>query len=227
VGVPPAWGAWLMQLGVLGPIEVVKDGARVPLGGPKQRTVLALLVQGAGGRVSVDELILAVYGEAASGGERHTVQTYVSNLRQVFGEVLRGTGDGYVLDVEPMAIDAGRFESAYRAAVRELDHEPERAALRLVEALSLWRGHPYAGLEHHGVLDTEIARLQQLRLAALERRIECDLALGRERGLVTELKSLAAEHPFRESLRAHQIIALYRCGRQSVGGARADPPGAG
>jgi DNA-binding SARP family transcriptional activator/WD40 repeat protein len=214
-GEPPALGAWLMQLGVLGPLEVIEDGARVPLGGPKQRTVLALLVQGAGGRVSVDELILAVYGEEAAGGARHTVQTYVSNLRQVFGEVLRGTGDGYVLDVEPMAIDAGRFESAYQAAVRELDHEPERAALRLVEGLALWRGHPYAGVEHHGVLDAEIARLQELRLAALERRIECDLALGRHRELVSELESLAAEHPFRESLRAHQIIALYRCGRQS------------
>jgi DNA-binding SARP family transcriptional activator/WD40 repeat protein len=204
-----------MQLGVLGPLEVVEDGARVPLGGPKQRTVLALLVQGAGGRVSVDELILAVYGEDAPGGARHTVQTYVSNLRQVFREVLRGTGDGYVLDVEPTAIDAGRFESAYQAAVRELDHEPERAAWRLVEALALWRGHPYADVEHHGVLDAEIARLQELRLAALERRIECDLALGRHRELVTELESLAAEHPFRESLRGHQIIALYRCGRQS------------
>jgi DNA-binding SARP family transcriptional activator/WD40 repeat protein len=204
-----------MQLRVLGPLEVVEDGARVPLGGPKQRTVLALLVQGAGGRVSVDELILAVYGEEASGGARHTVQTYVSNLRQVFGEVLRGTGDGYVFDVEPMAIDAGRFESAYQAAVRELDHEPERAALRLVEGLALWRGHPYAGVEHHGLLDAEIARLQELRLAALERRIECDLALGRHRELVSELESLAAQHPFRESLRAHQIVALYRCGRQS------------
>jgi DNA-binding SARP family transcriptional activator/serine/threonine protein kinase/WD40 repeat protein len=204
-----------MQLGVLGPLEVVEDGARVPLGGPKQRTVLALLVQGAGGRVSVDELILAVYGEDAPGGARHTVQTYVSNLRQVFREVLRGTGDGYVLDVEPTVTDVGRFESAYEAAVRELANEPERAALRLVEGLALWRGHPYAGVEHHGVLDAEIARLQELRLAALERRIECDLALGRHRELVTELESLAAEHPFRESLRAHQSLALYRCGRQS------------
>jgi DNA-binding SARP family transcriptional activator/WD40 repeat protein len=204
-----------MQLGVLGPLEVVQDGARVALGGPKQRTVLALLVQGAGSRVGVDELILAVYGEEASDGARHTVQTYVSNLRQVFGEVLRSTRDGYVLDVEPMAIDAGRFESAYQAAVVELEQEPERAALRLVEGLALWRGHPYASLEHHGLLDAEIARLRELRLAALERRIECDLALGRHRELVTELESLAAEHPFRESLRAHQIVALYRCGRQS------------
>jgi DNA-binding SARP family transcriptional activator/WD40 repeat protein len=203
-----------MHLRVLGPLDAEVDGASVPLGGPKQRVVLALLIQAVGRRVSVDEIILAVYGDEPSPGARRTVQTYVYNLRQVLGDVLLGTGDGYVLDVDPTAIDAGRFDVAYRAALQEFEHEPERAAGRLLGALALWRGHPYADVESHGALDAEVARLQELRLLALERRIACDLALGRHRDLVGELESLTAEEPLREDLRAHQLVALYRSGRQ-------------
>jgi DNA-binding SARP family transcriptional activator/WD40 repeat protein/serine/threonine protein kinase len=203
-----------MELRVLGPVEVVARGDPVPLGGPKQRTVLAVLVQAVGRRVGVDALIAAVYGDTPPDGARRTVQTYVSNLRHVLGEVIRGTGGGYVLEVAPSTIDAARFEAAYRAAVDELAREPERAADRLRDALSSWRGHPYADVDAHGALDAEIARLQELRLLALERRLEADLALGRHRDLLGELEALTAEHPLRESLRGHQLVALYRSGRQ-------------
>jgi DNA-binding SARP family transcriptional activator/serine/threonine protein kinase/WD40 repeat protein len=203
-----------MELRVLGPVEVVARGDLVPLGGPKQRTVLAVLVQAVGRRVGVDALIAAVYGDTPPDGARRTVQTYVSNLRHVLGEVIRGTGGGYVLEVAPSTIDADRFEAAYRAAVDELAREPDRAADRLRDALSSWRGHPYADVDAHGALDAEIARLQELRLLALERRLEADLALGRHRDLLGELEALTAEHPLRESLRGHQLVALYRSGRQ-------------
>ena len=203
-----------LQVHVLGPVQVTRDGVGVPLGGPKQRTVLALLVGAAGRRVGIDELILGVYGESAEAGSRRSVQTYVSNLRQEFGDAIRGTGDGYILDLPPSQIDVGRFEHALRAAGSELEREPDRAADRLREALALWRGHPYADVEAFEALDAEVARLEDLRLVAIEQRIEADLALGRHRELIGELEALTAEHPFRESFRAQHLLALYRCGRQ-------------
>jgi DNA-binding SARP family transcriptional activator/WD40 repeat protein/serine/threonine protein kinase len=204
-----------LELRVLGPLAALRADGPMSLGGPKQRTVLAMLVQAVGRRVRVDELILAVYGEDPPAGARRTVQTYVSNLRHHLGDVIQGGGDGYVLGVPPSAIDADRFEAAYRAGLHELEREPDRTAARLAEALAMWRGHAYADVDAHGALDAEIARLHELRLDALEHRIGADLALGRHHELLAELESLAAEHPFRESLRAHQVVALYRSGRQS------------
>ncbi len=154
------------------------------------------------------------YGDEASSGARRTIQTYVSNLRKDLGDVLHGSGDGYALDLAPSAIDAGRFEAAYQAAIREVDQEPQRAAARLLEALALWRGHPYADVEAHGALDAEVARLEELRLSAVEVRIECELSLGRHREVLGELEVLVAEQPYRETLRAHQVLALYRARRQ-------------
>jgi WD40 repeat protein/DNA-binding SARP family transcriptional activator/serine/threonine protein kinase len=206
---------FVMKVRVLGALEVVRDGDLVPLGGTKQRTVLALLVQHVDHRVSVDELLLGVYGEGAPDRARRTLQTYVSNLRHQFGDAIRGTRGGYVLTLDRAAIDAQRFEADCRAAMSELAHEPERAADRLRAALALWRGRPYADIEAHGLLDTEVARLDELRLTALERRIQADLALGRHDELLGELGSLVVEHPYRESLRAHHVTALYRAGRQS------------
>jgi DNA-binding SARP family transcriptional activator/serine/threonine protein kinase/WD40 repeat protein len=203
-----------MEVRVLGTLEADLDGVPVRLGGPKQRTVLALLTVSAGRRVHVDELINGVYGDEASTGARRTIQTYVSNLRRDLGDVLHGSGDGYVLDLAPSAIDAGRFEAAYQAARREVDLEPQRAAARLLEALALWRGRPYADVEAHGALDAEVARLEELRLSATETRIESELSLGRHREVLGELEVLVAQQPYRETLRAHQVLALYRSHRQ-------------
>jgi DNA-binding SARP family transcriptional activator/WD40 repeat protein/serine/threonine protein kinase len=204
-----------LELRVLGPLAATGADGPMALGGPKQRTVLALLVQALGRRVPTDELILGVYGEEPPAGARRTVQTYVSNLRRQLGDVVQGGGEGYVMDVPSSAVDAGRFEAGYQAALQELEHEPDRAAARLTDALAMWRGRAYADVEAHGALDAEIARLHELRLDALEHRIGADLALGRHHELLGELEALTAEHPFRENLRAHQAVALYRCGRQS------------
>jgi DNA-binding SARP family transcriptional activator/WD40 repeat protein len=204
-----------VQVHVLGSLEVVADdGAPVPIGGPKQRTVLALLTSGLGTRVATDELVLGVYGERAPPGARRTVQTYVSNLRHAVGHALRGTGDGYVLDLPVRGTDVGAFEAAFRAGSRLVEDQPDAASAQLAAALALWRGPPYEGVDAHGLLDAEIARLEELRLEALEQRIACDLAAGRHGELVAELAASTSQHPFREGLRAHQAVALYRSGRQ-------------
>jgi DNA-binding SARP family transcriptional activator/WD40 repeat protein len=204
-----------VQVHVLGPPEVVAEsGDPVPIGGPKQRTVLALLASELGTRVATDELVLGVYGERAPPGARRTVQTYVSNLRHAVGEALRGTGDGYVLDLPTEGTDVGRFMAAVRTAGALADDDPGQAAADLAAALATWRGAPYDGVDAHGLLDAEIARLEELRLEILEQRIACDLAAGRHDDVVAELTALTAQHPFREALRAQQATALYRSGRQ-------------
>ena len=197
---------------VLGALEVLVDGVSLPLGGPKQRGVVAVLVAAAGRPVSVDRLLQATYGEDAAPTSRATLQTYVSNLRQVLGDVIVRQGDGYSLDCDNSTIDATGFEDAYRTASALGDADD--VAFRLRDALAMWRGHPYADIEAHGCLDGEITRLTELRLAALENRIDADLRAGRHGEVIAELDALTVEHPFRENLRALHMLALYRSGRQ-------------
>ena len=197
---------------VLGPLEVVSEGSSFALGGPKQRAVVAVLVAAGGRPVSVDTLLQAIYGDDASPTSRATLHTYVSNLRNVLGDVIVRRTDTYLLDCSDASIDAIEFENAYDAAL-QLGSAADMAAL-LREALSMWRGHPYADIESHGHLDAEITRLNELRLAALEARVDADLRLGRHREVVAELDALTVEHPFRETLRAMHMLALYRSGRQ-------------
>jgi WD40 repeat protein/DNA-binding SARP family transcriptional activator len=198
---------------VLGPFEVLVDGAPLPLGGPKQRGVVAVLVAVAGRPVSVDTLLQATYGEDAAPTSRATLQTYVSNLRHALGDVIVRQGDAYFVDCNNSTVDATAFEDAYRTALALGDAED--VASRLREALAMWRGHPYADIEAHGFLDGEITRLTELRLAALESRIDADLRAGRYREVIAELDALTVEHPFRENLRALHMLALYRSGRQA------------
>ena len=198
---------------VLGPLEVLVDGVPLPLGGPKQRVVVAVLVAAAGRPVPVDVLLEAVYGEEGALGSRRTLQTYVSNLRQVLGDVIVRQGDAYVLTFADSHVDSVEFEESYRAATAMTD--ADGAASRLRAALAMWRGHPYADVEAHGALDAETTRLDEVRLAALEARIEADLSAGRHREVVAELEALTVEHPWRENLRAMHMLALYRSGRQT------------
>jgi WD40 repeat protein/DNA-binding SARP family transcriptional activator len=204
-----------VELLVLGPIEARRDGRRIDIGGPKQRLVLATLAASVGRRVSVERLIEAVWGETAQDGARRTIQTYVSNLRGQLGDVIRRQGDGYLLDVEREAIDALRFEDEVAAARTFLVAEPYLGAERLRHALAIWRGHPYADVDDMGDLTPEVARLEELRISALEARIEADLASGHHAELVPELEAIVAEHPLRESFRRQQMLALYRAGRQA------------
>jgi DNA-binding SARP family transcriptional activator/serine/threonine protein kinase len=204
-----------VDLLVLGPVEVRNQGEPVSIGGPKQRSILALLVADAGRPVSVDRIIEDVYGDDAPDGARRSVQTLVSMIRRELGDIVHQAANGYVLTVEAEAIDAVRFEGQVRTAMSMVEADPEQAATALRDALAVWRGHPYSDIDSRAVLEPEITRLRELRLAALEARIDADLALGRHRELTGELEALTVEHPLREKFRAQHMLALYRSGRQT------------
>ena len=183
-----------MRYRVLGPLDVVADdGNMLVVGGPKQRTVLALLIAAAGRTVSVDRLLQGMYGEDAAPTNRASLHTYVSNLRRTLGDVLVRHGDAYLLRPSGSTIDAVEFEDACRAAAALID--PDDVAGRLRDALLMWRGHAYADVEGHGCLDGEITRLNEVRLSALEARIDADLRAGRHREVVAELDALDGRAP--------------------------------
>lgn len=202
-----------MQFGVLGSIEASDKRRRLPVGGPKQRTVLALLIARAGTPVSTEALVDGVYGDDQPQGARRSIQTYVSNLRGDLGDVIEAKGSGYVLSVDRSGVDALRFEDAVSGAADVTD--PERASELLRDALSLWRGHSYADVDGFFELTAERSRLSELRMSAIELRVDADLERGHHRQLIAELDSLTEEHPLREGFRAQQMLALYRCGRQA------------
>ena len=206
-----------MEFRILGPLEV-RFGERVlPLSGARQRTVLALLLLRAGEVVSSDRLIDELWGERPPPSGIDALQMCVSRLRKVLPEGTVVTeGRGYRLAVAGEQIDAGRFERLAgegRAALAEGD--PERAARLLREALGLWSGPALADFAYAPFAQGEIARLEELRVLALEERLEADLACGRSAELVGELEALVGAHPLRERLRGQLMRALYRSGRQA------------
>lgn len=205
----------VVDIRVLGPVEIRADGAEVRLGGPKQRTVLAVLAADVGKPVSVDALIEAVWEGEPTPGARSTLQTYVSNLRAELGEVIVREGGGYRLDLEPRLVDSIRFEQAVGRATELVKQRPAEAAQQLRAALALWRGRPYADASGSFRLELEAARLEEVRLGAVESKIEAELALGHHAELVPELEVLCAEFPLREGFRAQHMLALYRSGRQA------------
>ena len=189
-----------MEFRLLGPLEALSDGRPLPIGGQKQRGVLALLLLHANEVVSTDRLIDEVWGARPPKSVDASLQNCISHLRDVVGrEAIETRPPGYRLNVDPERVDALRFERALDAA-RTLD-PPERAAA-LREALALWRGPPLSDVEFVGVGATEIARIEELRLTALEERIDAELALGRHDAILGEIEALAARHPVRERLRA-------------------------
>jgi YVTN family beta-propeller protein len=202
---------------ILGPFEARENGQPLAVGAGKQRALLALLLLGAGEVVSTDRLIDALWGESPPASALNSVHIYVSQLRKVFGEgCLITRGRGYLLVLEPEQLDLGRFERLLGEG-RELlaEGEAERASEALRTALALWRGPPLADFASEPFAQGEIARLEEVRLAALEERIEADLALGRHAELVPELDALVRSNPLRERLRAQLMLALYRSGRQA------------
>lgn len=204
-----------MEIRVLGPVEVGGDGELVALGGPRQRALFALLVAAVPDLVSTDGLIDGLWGEEASPGSRSTLQTYVSNLRQVLGDVLVHERGGYRLVVDPGVIDAVEFTTALEDSRVGLATDPEKVAVGLRRVLALWRGRPYADLVEVPGLESETRRLEALRLEAVELRIDAELACGRHSEVLAELEGLAEEHPTREHFRAQHMLALYRAGRQA------------
>jgi DNA-binding SARP family transcriptional activator/streptogramin lyase len=188
-----------IEFGILGPFEASRGGQPLAIGAGKQR------------------LIDALWGERPPPSALNSVHIYISQLRKALGDGrLETRGRGYRLALEPEQLDLGRFERLLGNG-RELlaSGDAARAAKTLREALSLWRGPPLADVASEPFAHAEIARLEELRVAALEERIDADLTLGRHAELVPELERLVREHPLRERLRAQLMLALYRSGRHS------------
>jgi DNA-binding SARP family transcriptional activator len=215
----------VLEFRVLGPLEVLADGRRLDLAGPRQRAVLAALVIDVGAVVSADRLIDELWGDAPPASATGSLQAYVSNLRRVLepdrpprapARVLASRPPGYVLQVEPDQVDAVRFERrlAHARALLDGGHPPE--ARRVVaEALGLWRGPAYADFAFEPFAASAIARLEELRLTAEEVHGEALLRSGDAATAVAEMERLAADHPLRERVRELLVWALYRCGRQA------------
>jgi DNA-binding SARP family transcriptional activator/pimeloyl-ACP methyl ester carboxylesterase len=206
-----------MEFRVLGPLEAVVDGRPVALGGTKQRALLARLVLDGGRTVAAERLVDDLWGETPPDTARKMIQVYVSRLRKLLPEnTLQTRPSGYQLTIPPGSLDLDRFETrraAGRAALEQGRYE--EAAHELRHALALWRGPALAEFTNEPFAQTEGARLDALRTAALEERIQAELELGKPADAIPELETLVAQHPLREQLRAQQMLALYRAGRQA------------
>src|SRR3954447_17273787 len=202
-----------MDFRLLGPLEVAGDEGSLTLGGIKQRSLLAMLLLHANQVVSTDRLIDALWGASPPFTCGKSIQVYVSRLRKAIGDKRLVThAPGYVLYVDPAELDLARFEQLVAEARRA---SPETASGKLREALALWRGPPLGDLAYEQFAQAEIARLDEMRLAAVEQRVEADLALGSHAELVAELETLVTNHPLRERFRFQLMLALYRSGRQA------------
>ena len=202
-----------MDFRLLGPLEVAGDEGSLTLGGTKQRSLLAMLLLHANQVVSTDRLIDALWGASPPFTCGKSIQVYVSRLRKAIGDNRLVThAPGYVLHVDPDELDLARFEQLVAEARRA---SPETASGKLREALALWRGPPLGDLAYEQFAQAEIARLDEMRLAAVEQRVEADLALGSHAELVAELETLVTRHPLRERFRYQLMLALYRSERQA------------
>jgi DNA-binding SARP family transcriptional activator len=204
-----------MEFRILGPLEVLDADRPLPVVGPKQRSLLALLLLHVNQVVSSDRLIEELWPDEPPGSGAAALQASVSRLRKALGPgggLLVTAPPGYVLRLEPEALDLSRFERLVQKAGRA---DARRAAETLREALTLWRGPPLPDFAYEPFAQAAIARLEELRLLALEKRIGADLELGRHAELVPELELLVGQHPLREGLRLQLMLALYRTGRQA------------
>ena len=200
-----------MEYRILGPLEVEQDGQLLPLGGAKQRGVLALLLLSANTVLPRERLIDELWGDEPPDTARTALQVHVSQLRKTLGrEVIVTQAPGYLVHVGPDELDADRFADLVAQGRRA---DSAEAAELLREALALWRGSVLAELDPVG--RPERLRLDEERLAVLELRIDADLELGRHADLVPELEALVHQHPLRERLRGQLMLALYRSGRQA------------
>jgi YVTN family beta-propeller protein len=207
----------VIEFHLLGALEAVEDGTPVGLGAPRQRALLAMLLIHRGRTMSADALIDALWGERPPNTALKIVQGYVSNLRRALGESLLTTeGRGYCLRVGPDQTDADRFEQLLSNGRSALGRdEPGTAAATLREALALWSGPALADFADERFAQPEIARLEELRLVALEQRIDAELALGDHARVIGELQGLVRAHPLREAFTGQLMLALYRAGRQA------------
>jgi predicted ATPase/DNA-binding SARP family transcriptional activator len=213
-----------MEFRLLGPLEVCHEGRPLALGGPKQRALLAILLIHANQAVSTDRLIDDLWGEKPPDTADNTLQVYVANLRKLLqpdrprgarSDVLLTRPPGYLLRVGDDEFNVLRFQALVEDGRRSLDADPRVAAARLRAGLALCRGPALADFAFEPFAAAEATRLEELRMSALENRIDADLALGAHAAVVAELEGLVTVHPLRERLRAQLMLALYRCGRQA------------
>jgi DNA-binding SARP family transcriptional activator len=206
-----------LEFRVLGPLEALVRGTPARIGGPRQRALLAVLLAHANEVVPVARLVDEVWGDDPPVTAGNVLQTYVSQLRKVLGrDTITTRGKGYVVAVADGALDLRVFERRANAGARALaDGGFATAAAEFRAALALWRGPALADLADEPCARTIGARLDELRVVALERAIDAELACGRDADLLAELDALVARHPLHERFRAQQMLVLYRCGRQA------------
>ena len=204
----------VVEFRLLGPLEAVENGQPVHLGGRQQRALLAVMLLRRNEVVPTDELVDAIWGARPPPTAQVMVQLYVSRLRKLFGPSSVVTRPaGYLFEVDASQVDVDRFETLVASAAG-LEDVGETARL-LRQALALWRGPPLVDFAYDDFAAAEHRRLEELRLAALEDRIDADLALGQDAALVAEIDSLLLAEPLRERLRGQLMVALYRSGRQA------------
>ena len=213
-----------LEFRILGPLAVLVDDVPAAIGGPMQRALLAMLLLSANRVVSRERLVAELFPAQNVDSADHALRNHVSRLRKVLSPVatdaprLVARPPGYLLRVEPGELDLDTFERLVTEGRASLAAGDAAAAARSLRAAEqLWNGRPLADLEFDSFARVDVDRLEELRLAAIEERVEADLALGRQLGLVSELEALSVEHPFRERFRAQLMLALYRSGRQAEG----------
>jgi len=207
----------MIEFRLLGPLEVVRGGAPIALGGRRRRAVLAALLLDAGRVVSIDRLAEDLYGGEAPATAATQIHRLVSELRRLLPEArLETRSPGYLLGVAPDELDLARFERLFEAGSARLERGDAAGARTLLrEGLALWRGPALDDLSGEAFVRAPAARLEELRLAAVERRVDAELELGRSGELAAELEQLAAAHPLRERFVEQLMLALYRAGRQA------------
>jgi predicted ATPase/DNA-binding SARP family transcriptional activator len=208
----------MLEFGILGPVQVVRDGQVLGVGGPRPRAVLALLLVAGGRVIPAERLAEELWAGRPPPGAAGTLRAHVSRLRTLLrpDAVLLAQGGGYALAAEPGQLDAARFERLAGAGREALEAGAAAAAAdHFGTALGLWHGRALADVAEVEPLAREAARLEELRLLATEGRIEADLALGRAAEVIGELEGLVAEHPVRERLWRLLVLSLYRAGRQA------------
>lgn len=215
-----------MHIAILGPLEVRTndDAVPLPLGGVKQRAVLAMLVLQLNQAVSTDSLMDGLWGDAVPDSAANVIQTYVSRLRRILASSgsegpalprLRRGPSGYQLELDPECSDLSRFQRLSQEGQQHVPAAPEAASALLREALDLWRGRPLAEFSGMPFAEAHSARLDEARLAVVMARMDADLMLGRHTELIPELAALALSYPLHEGLCARLMISLFRSGRKA------------
>jgi predicted ATPase/DNA-binding SARP family transcriptional activator len=205
-----------MQFSVLGPLEVRDGQEALPLGGPRQRSVLALLLRAAGRPTALDSLVTEIWGEEPPDGAADSLYTYVSNLRHAVGRdrIVRADGGYRFQQADDDTVDAADFEAGLLEARRLAGSDPDAAITLIDGSLSAWRGRPYEGFEDLPSILPEAARIEELRMRAVEDRLDAELRSGRIPE-VDGMETLIGDHPYRERLWELLARSLYRAGRQA------------